>query len=82
MNERIQWPPLRRWVEYLAAILIGNAIYFLSLSPHLPPALRHRWFAPLDWGVFVDFAVCVAVYGLIRIAARVSRRRGSTPENE
>jgi hypothetical protein len=59
---------VRRWLEYLIAILIGNAIYYFSLTPHLPPVLRHQNFQ-MDWGVAVDFAVCVVVYGLIRVAA-------------
>jgi hypothetical protein len=58
----------RRWAEYLVAILIGNAIYYFSLVPHLPDALRHQGFQ-MDWGVGVDFLVCVAVYGLIRLGA-------------
>ena len=60
----------RTWVEYLAAILIGNAIYYLSLQPHLPESLRHRLFAT-DLGLFVDFIVCVGVYGLIRLGERL-----------
>ena len=32
----------RRWIEYLVAILAGNAIYFLILYPALPPLLRQR----------------------------------------
>ena len=70
MTPRLQFPPLRRWLEYLLAIVIGNAIYFLSLSPYLPQALRHRVFQ-VDWGVAVDFVVCVLVYGLIRLASRL-----------
>jgi hypothetical protein len=58
----------RRWLEYLIAILVGNAIYYFSLTPHLPQVLRHQNFQ-MDWGVAVDFAVCAAVYGLIRVAA-------------
>jgi hypothetical protein len=61
----------RRWLEYLAAILLGNLIYFFSLVPHLPPALRHEGFRA-DWGMLVDFLVCVAVYGLIRLGAKLS----------
>ncbi len=60
----------RRWLEYLAAILLGNAIYFFSLVPHLPEALRHQR-SQFDWGMLVDFAVCVAVYGLIRLGSRL-----------
>lgn len=63
---------LRRWLEYLAAILIGNAIYFLSLSAHLPADLRHQSYK-VDLGMALDFVICAAVYGLIRLGERVSR---------
>jgi hypothetical protein len=63
----------RRWLEYLIAILLGNAIYFFSLAPHLPMAMRHT--APkTDWGTLVDFLVCAAVYGLIRLGTRLHQR--------
>ncbi len=70
MGPPVRLPSLRRWMEYLAAILLGNAIYFYSLSPYLPRALRHRLFQ-VDWGVAVDFLVCLAVYGLVRLAERL-----------
>lgn len=60
-----------RWLEYLAAILVGNAIYYLSLAPHLPDIFRHQGFQ-IDGGVFVDFLVCVGVYGLIRLGVRLN----------
>jgi hypothetical protein len=60
-----------RWIEYLAAILIGNAIYYLSLAPHLPDAFRHQGFQ-IDAGVVIDFIVCVGVYGLIRLGVRLN----------
>jgi hypothetical protein len=60
----------RRWIEYLAAILVGNAIYYLSLQPHLPDAMRHKLYNA-DLGLLVDFVVCVGVYGLIRLGERV-----------
>ncbi len=56
----------RRWLEYLVAVLIGNAIYYFSLVPHLPAALRHQGFA-VDAGMLIDFLVCVGVYALIRL---------------
>jgi ABC-type uncharacterized transport system permease subunit len=62
---------LRRWIEYLVAILLGNAIYYLSLSPHLPAGLRHEEFK-VDLGMLVDFAVCVGVYWLIRLGGKVA----------
>jgi hypothetical protein len=66
--------PLRRWIEYLAAILLGNAIYYFSLVPHLPPVLRHQGFL-LDWGSLVDFIVCLGVYGLIRVGSKMRLSR-------
>lgn len=63
-------PPLSRWVEYLVAIVLGNAVYFYSLVPHLPAALRHRPFR-VDAGLVIDFLVCVGVYGLWRLVRRV-----------
>ena len=62
----------RRWLEYLVAILLGNAIYYFSLVPYLSDSLRHQGFV-IDGGVLVDFIVCVLVYGLIRLGARVRR---------
>jgi ABC-type uncharacterized transport system permease subunit len=61
----------RRWIEYLAAILLGNAIYYLSLSPHLPAGLRHEEFK-IDLGMLLDFGVCVAAYWLIRLGEKVA----------
>jgi len=58
----------RRWLEYLVAILLGNAIYYFSLVPHLPEALRHRLFQ-VDAGMLLDFCVCAGVYGLIRLGS-------------
>ncbi|HKV04429.1 MAG TPA: hypothetical protein VJO53_04895 [Candidatus Acidoferrales bacterium] len=63
----------RRWLEYLIAILLGNAIYYFSLFPHLPNELRHQGFS-MDGGVAVDFLVCVAVYGLIRLGTHLQRQ--------
>ncbi len=60
----------KRWLEYLIAILIGNAIYYFSLVPHLPGALQHQGFH-VDLGMFVDFVICAGVYGLMRVAANL-----------
>jgi len=60
----------RRWLEYFIAIIVGNAIYYFSLVPHLPVPLRHQGFA-MDLGSLVDFFVCVGVYGLIRVGSRL-----------
>lgn len=60
----------RRWLEYLIAILIGQVIFYFSLTPHLPDALRHHG-SDIDPGMGIDFLVCVAVYGLIRLGSYV-----------
>jgi hypothetical protein len=56
----------RRLGEYLVATLGGN-ILFLILEPHLPAVLRHQAFR-VDWGLGVDFAICAALYGVIRFS--------------
>jgi hypothetical protein len=53
----------RLW-RYLLAILLGNLIYF-AIESRLPPGLQHH--SPIDWGVAVNFAICVACYGAIRL---------------
>ncbi len=70
MERKFLGVTLRRWIEYAVAILLGNAIYYFSLVPHLPQALRHQGFL-LDWGSLTDFVVCLAVYGLLRLAAQL-----------
>jgi hypothetical protein len=62
--------PWRRWLEYLIAILLGNAIYFFSFAPHLPQMLRHQGYKT-DLGSAFDLLVCVGVYGLIRLGSRI-----------
>jgi hypothetical protein len=63
----------RRWIEYLAAILIGNAMYFLVLFPELPPALQHQPFR-FDAGLALAFLCCVMLYGVIRLASNHAQR--------
>ena len=57
----------------LVAVLAGNLIY-LALEPHLPPDARHVPFR-LDWGIVVDFWICLVCYGLVELWKRF--RRGS-----
>jgi hypothetical protein len=65
--------PLTRakWIKFLVAILLGNALYFV-LSPHLPPAAQHRAWT-VDLGTVVDFWFCLLVYGLIELGASFRR---------
>ena len=64
----------RRWAEYLLAVLAGNIIY-LAIEPQLPNPLRHRMFQ-VDLGLAIDFLICVALYGLIRLALGSGAHRG------
>jgi len=64
---------VRRWLEYLIAVLLGNAVYYWSLVPHLPESLRHQ-IRRYDWGLVLDFAVCAGVYGVIRLGERVHKK--------
>jgi hypothetical protein len=63
----------RRWIEYLAAILAGNTIYFLILFPGLPRMLQHQPFR-FDAGLALAFLCCVGIYGVIRMASRHAQR--------
>ncbi|HEY2798406.1 MAG TPA: hypothetical protein VGK26_11005 [Thermoanaerobaculia bacterium] len=63
----------RRWVEYLVAVLAGNAIYFAVLFRTLPPSLRHEPMR-IDAGLLLDFLCCVLVYAAIRLGSRHGRR--------
>jgi hypothetical protein len=55
---------LKNFLDALAAVLAGNAIYYL-LMPHLPAIARHRLFRE-DWGLLVDFAVCTAIFAAVK----------------
>jgi hypothetical protein len=59
------------FMHALAAVLAGNAAYFL-LMKYLPPRARHEPFQ-IDLGLGVDFALCLAAFGLIKVVA--GRRR-------
>src|SRR5262245_25686622 len=48
---------VRRWSEYLVAILGGNIVY-LFVEPQLPTALQHR-LSKIDLGLAIDFLICV-----------------------
>ncbi len=53
-----------RLLRYLIAIIAGNAIYF-AIEPHLPGFARHQLYT-VDWGVILDFCLCLICYGVIR----------------
>ena len=60
------------FLQALAAVLGGNAIYFFA-ERYLPAGARHVPFK-LDLGMVVDFWFCLVVFGMIKtIAGRKSR---------
>lgn len=70
---RFNWLDRERWLEYLLAIVIGNAVYFLLLEPLLPAAWQHEPFR-VDRGLAVDFLVCIAVFILLRHWKRLRKQ--------
>ena len=56
---------VRNFLDALAAVLAGNAIYFLMM-PHLPVIMRHS-FPREDWGLVVDFLVCTTIFVGVKI---------------
>jgi hypothetical protein len=55
-------------LQALAAIVLGNLVYF-ALLPHLPPVARHHP-THIDLGMAIDFWFCLVIYGVIRTARR------------
>lgn len=55
---------MRNWLRALAAVLLGNLIYFAALMRVLPPWLRHVPFR-IDAGLLLDFVLCAAIYLLL-----------------
>jgi hypothetical protein len=59
------------------AVVVGNALYFVLLSPHLPVAWRHRPMVP-DLGLLLDFVLCAVLYLLLNRFASGDRKRPSS----
>ena len=66
----------RKHWKTLVAVLGGNFLYYVILFPLLPPEARHRP-SRLDWGLLVDFWICLALYGLLSLPLR--RRKSEPP---
>jgi hypothetical protein len=58
----------RNFWRSLIAVLAGNALYF-GVERFLPPRARHQPFQ-IDWGLAVDFWICLVCYGLVRLIRR------------
>ena len=64
---------LARFLKALAAVLTGNAVYFLVVMPRLPAGGRHEPFR-LDVGLLVDFWLCLVAYGVLEMVLRHRQR--------
>lgn len=60
---------MSRFWRALIAVLAGNAGYFLLLDPYLPPGARHQP-GRLDWGVAIDFWLCLFFWGVLEMTSR------------
>jgi hypothetical protein len=69
--------PKNFW-QSLIAVVVGNAIYFLSMN-HLPRPARHVTFK-FDLGLVVDFWICLVIYGLLELFKRLRRPRRDASE--
>jgi hypothetical protein len=58
----------RRFLIALAAVVLGNVIY-LRLLPLLPERARHNPFR-LDWGLVLDFWICVVLFNLLLVVLK------------
>lgn len=59
---------LSNFQRSLAAVLLGNLIYFALLMPILPPIARHGISLQtprIDLGLIIDFAICAGLYVLL-----------------
>ena len=56
------------FLQSLVAVLVGNGLYFALMS-HLPVLAQHH-IKRLDWGLVVDFWMCLVIYGFLEIAKR------------
>jgi hypothetical protein len=59
---------MKNFLDALAAVLAGNAVYYL-LMPHLPRAARHGLFRE-DWGLVLDFAICTVIFLVVKYVRR------------
>jgi zinc transporter ZupT len=54
----------RPFWQSLMAVLAGNAIY-LGIERFLPASAQHQLFRE-DWGLALDFLICVVCYALVK----------------
>ncbi len=73
MPDRFPISLARNVVEAAIAVVVGNAIYFLALWPYLPERARHEVYR-LDAGLLLDFWVCAACFGVVKLISALKKR--------
>lgn len=62
-----------KFTKILLAVLGGNALYYF-LEDHLPGVFHHKIFA-LDWGLLLDFGLCVLLWMTLDLLNKLRLRR-------
>ena len=55
-----------RYWKIACAVVGGNLLYYGVLGRLLPSGAWHRLYR-FDWGLVVDFWVCLALYGVLEL---------------
>lgn len=61
-KKAIEWRFPGGWRRSLASVLIGNLLYYALVDAVLPEASRQP--LGINWGLGIDFLLCLAVYFL------------------
>ncbi len=64
---------LGKFTKIFIAVIGGNAIYY-SFEDHLPPVFHHHIFA-MDWGLVLDFWICVFLWVILTSVTRLKFQR-------
>ncbi len=73
MPDRTRISVARSLIEAVIAVVAGNALYFLVLWPHLPERAHHDVYK-LDLGLLVDFWICAACFGVVKLIGGFKKR--------
>lgn len=66
-------------LKSFVAVVLGNAIYFLLVYPHVSAGWRHQPRAGIDAGLALDFAICLVIYLVVRAIWPDTRRDEGRP---
>jgi len=63
----------RKFTKIVLAVIGGNALYY-SLEDRLPDIFHHKIFS-WDWGLLLDFWLCVFLWVILDFLARFRHRK-------